>query len=612
MMSQGRTFKQARAQWPAQKKGVERFLGRLKHGALLHEWVLLSGGICVALLTFFWMKSLTPQPTTVGWVLSLLDHLLVVVAAVGVLVLCGAVYLLFTRRAVWNVPMLWGLWSVGFFIGVTFNPSLGLMGLSVFALELALLFNGGIALLVWQIPTLFIKPADKTTLFLGFSTGKFKRRGHARSVRAGRMVGLPLADAAQNIVVLGGIGAGKTTSVIHPLLVQVLTQEFGGLVFDVKGDFKAAVLEAAQVCRRPVTLVGCGHTSFNLIAGLTPEVAAMFIRQCLTTGSERSSDGFWIDTATELCRNALGVLSFFPADYHLRGLFCYLFEPEYRMEYHGQWRGLKSSRTPDECQLFASYCHYYDDVFLNFDEKVRSGVLATVAQVLSPFNHPDLIRAFCASDNTRLKMEQVLKGTVYLIDMPFAVWGSTSRVACQLIKLLFFNVVQKRPLHPNWDQERPLFFLCDEYQNLIAGSAKDDLSDLNFWDKSRSANLIGIISTQSVSSFYAATGSHDVTHTVLQNFRQKLCFRTEDTMTLSYLSRVLDKVEVKVKQTSKTTGTRQGSVSHSIHEREKVVLDAQLIRQLKQEEVIALLSIEGRSVDDVLRTRPVYVSKNIK
>lgn len=51
---------------------------------------------------------------------------------------------------------------------------------------------------------------------------------------------------------------------------------------------------------------------------------------------------------------------------------------------------------------------------------------------------------------------------------------------------------------------------------------KEGLSDLNFWDKSRSSKTVGIISAQSVSSFYAAIGSWDVANTILQNFRQKL------------------------------------------------------------------------------------------
>src|SRR2546423_10593374 len=63
----------------------------------------------------------------------------------------------------------------------------------------------------------------------------------------------------------------------------------------------------------------------NLLAGLTPEVAASFLKSAfLVNGASR--DGFWIDTAAELCRNALGVLSYLPGSYGLEGLYRYLFD----------------------------------------------------------------------------------------------------------------------------------------------------------------------------------------------------------------------------------------------------------------------------------------------
>jgi type IV secretory pathway TraG/TraD family ATPase VirD4 len=176
--------------------------------------------------------------------------------------------------------------------------------------------------------------------------------------------------------------------------------------------------------------------------------------------------------------------------------------------------------------------------------------------------------------------------------------------------------MQQRTAQPHWNQDRPVFFMCDEFQEVVSAN-KDGLSDLNFWDKSRSSKTMGIISAQAVSSFYAAIGDRDIAHALLQNFRQKLCFRTEDATTLNYFHHLADKVEVERKSHSTTHGRQSNpgqcsdSTSHSSTENvtlvEKAVLSPQLFRNLSPDGVVASLSVKGHSRDDVIQVMPVYV-----
>jgi len=358
----------------------------------------------------------------------------------------------------------------------------------------------------------------------------------------------------------------------------------------------------------------------NLLAGLTPEVAASFLKSAFLLSGGAKMDGFWIDTATELCRNTLGVLSFLPEHYSLQGLYSYLFDDEAREALQEPINALLAILNDKEQRLLKTYRRYHDSIFAAFDEKVKSGVNATVAQALSPFNHPELIDAFCEHTDGNLAMESVLDGAVYLVDMPLSRWSLGGKVAYTFIKLRFFNVMQSRIHHPEWNQEKPVFFMCDEYQELISAS-KDGLSDLNFWDKSRSSKTIGIISAQSVSSFYAALGDHDLTHAILQNFRQKLCFRTEDQATLNMMDKLAGQAKVQKKTTSKTTGSgsssnpksffdsnsRHSSSTQTIAESRESVLDATLFRNLSPDQAVTLLSINGYSMDDVLDLKAVYL-----
>jgi type IV secretory pathway TraG/TraD family ATPase VirD4 len=446
-------------------------------------------------------------------------------------------------------------------------------------------------------------------LWFGISTGVLASRSHNSGMAKNQNITLGLKDATQNICVLGGIGSGKTTGVILPLLAQLLNQDCGGLIFDVKGDFKNDVYRLADMCGRNVLTIGPGHQSFNLLSGLAPQVAASFLRSSFSLNS--SSDSFWIDTATNLCQNSLGVLSFFEEHYTLNGLYQYIFDPEFRMEIEAGLSFESSELDKNQSRLLKSYMGYYDHIFSHFDEKVKSGVIATIAQSLAHFNQPDLIDSFCTEGPDMPFIGDVLNGSIFLVDMPLQVWGVSGKVVYTFVKQRFFNVIQNRNTSAETDKTRPVFFMCDEYQEIVS-CIKEGTSDLNFWDKSRSSNCIGIISAQAFSSFYAAIGNRDLCNAVLQNFRQKIFFRTEDQPTLDYLQQLFGRVEII--HHSYNNSTSSGGFSRNsktrgetVSTKEKIVVDPQLVRLLHTQAALCALNIGGESRDDVLRITPLYL-----
>ena len=173
--------------------------------------------------------------------------------------------------------------------------------------------------------------------------------------------------------------------------------------------------------------------------------------------------------------------------------------------------------------------------------------------------------------------------------------------------------MQQRSLHDEWNQDTPVFFLCDEYQEIVSAS-KDGLSDLSFWDKSRSSKTIGIISSQSISSFYAAIGDRDMAHAILQNFRQRLCFRTEDEPTIEHFQFLAGEADIlhtshaRARNHSGLLNLESGyTVTQTVTTQRHAVISSQLFRTLKEGQVIALLNLaNGFSADDVLLTEPVY------
>src|SRR5712691_12029219 len=108
------------------------------------------------------------------------------------------------------------------------------------------------------------------------------------------------------------------------------------------------------------------------------------------------------------------------------------------------------------------------------------------------------------------------------------------------------------------------------------------------------------------------------TDALLQNFRHTLCFRTEDAHTIDRLHRLIGQVDVAqasygASTSTGTTWSMQGvgsatteTSSTHVSLRQQAVLDAQRLRTLGPDQVVAVLSLAGMSADDVLDILPVY------
>jgi hypothetical protein len=467
-----------------------------------------------------------------------------------------------------------------------------------------------------------VSPGDQPcfTIEVGTATGKLLGLGHGAAVSAATALRLEGDDAAKNIAIYGGIGSGKTTRAINRYASQSLKQNCGMLAFDVKGDYFQTLETLAHAARRTMTTIGVGAQPMNLLEGMTPEVAASFLKSALILAAG-SGDKFWIETATELSRNVLGVLSFFPEHYSLNGLYRWLFDPDWHDEMvqavERRALQLNDAYMKDELRRLKAYFDYETTIFDKFDDKVKSNVLAQASEILSPFAQPELVDAFCTQSPECVQMEALLNGAVFLVNLPLAEFGLGAKTAYTFVKLRFFNLMQGRRRRPEWNQDRTIVFLCDEYQEIVSCS-KTGLSDLNFWDKSRSSGCVGIISAQGVSSFYAAIGEHDLANALLQNFRQTICFRTEDDATINRMTRLLGQIEVEreseSRQTSRSTNaglnggsSRSASRSSSLSRALQNVINPQIFRLLEPDEAIATLTIRGAAFDDVVKMPAVFV-----
>lgn len=459
------------------------------------------------------------------------------------------------------------------------------------------------------------QPYDKDKmLFIAVSTGFLASRKHIQGLPPNQEIHIPEDDCFQNFIIFGGIGSGKTSRVIGLTLIQLFNRRFGGLIFDIKGDFCDTVDEIGEYTGQNYAIVGVDpeNWGFNLISGISPELAASYIQSIfILQGGGNNNDSFWVDSATQLCQNALVLLKL-AEQYDLCSLYKFIFYEDFRD--NSLREANKNAVTSHERAHLDNAMSYYFQIYEKFDEKVKQSIKATVSQVLSGFQNPVLVDAFCSNNKEQVYIEECLTGQVILVNLPLAEWGTSAKAVYTLIKLRFFSLIQQRATRKDLDDKNgPIFFMCDEYQDIISAS-KSGMSDLNFWDKSRSGKCIGIISSQSISSFRAAIGNQQTADTVLQNFRQKICFRTEDMDTINYFQQLAGKTEVarititkgKSKSGGWLSGQRSKNDGESTSLQERNVIDAQLIRSLGMNTGLVFLNIRGKGVDDVGAFCPYY------
>lgn len=497
------------------------------------------------------------------------------------------------------------------------------------------------ALLAPQEPA--AQPQTKTEigfngLTLGTSTGQLYSRDHVGGRPSGQVIHASKEDAAKNTIIFGGIGSGKTTRAINPILKQIFEQQAGALVFDIKADFGREMNYIARITGRSYLTVGHGGLTLNLIRGTTPELASSYLKSCFIASGPVSGAGqYFVDLAVELCRNSLTLLLLTGGDYSLAGLHEIVTSAEKREAALSEM--LEKGEVFDRRQyrLAEAVGNYFANTYGGYDEKTLSNVNSTVGQVLSPFCHPDLVDAFSAGETQgEADLTALLDGAIYFVNLPMTLFGKEgARYAYMLIKLRFFSLMRERRTRKEWNQNTPIAFVCDEYQAIV-----DSITDTDFWDKSRSSGCLGVISMQGVASLIDAVKNHQTADAILQNFRQRIVFRTEDKATMEMVQGLLGQVDVLITSTSDGSSTsisngppKDGtfesglagvmtmsgppgqvstsegqSYSESTSIQRQQLFDANDFRGLSTDYALFIGNLGDHAVDEVIHMQPLYVS----
>ena len=267
----------------------------------------------------------------------------------------------------------------------------------------------------------------------------------------------------------------------------------------------------------------------ELLTG-SPDVDSIYFRDTYGRISEDALQ--WVDAAVVRMKNVLRMLQAAGEQYYtFEHLTYYCFDEKFaamvRIQATERLRTLASD--DDEAWTIREAMSYEDARYMQMTPDARRTVQFAISQLLEPLRDVSIAKTFARKRNL-VSMDSVFDGNVIVLHVPRNRYERAAHAIYTLAKRRFFTALETRRAQTTLDQRRPIVFGVDEYQLCISES---DISSLGIL---RSAGCMVLATTQGVSSLYSVLSRQHV-DAALQNFTQKIFFKTDDDPTLALLAR---------------------------------------------------------------------------
>jgi hypothetical protein len=184
---------------------------------------------------------------------------------------------------------------------------------------------------------------------------------------------------------------------------------------------------------------------------------------------------------------------------------------------------------------------YLDSAWASMADKTKSGVIASITQLLDGLSGSPILRTRFASgiNDGMVSLSEALTGKIILNALSTIEDGLPARVISILIKTTLYREARQRETawksakHALTPQDMPCLVVMDEIQELATVDPTSGLSDATFWNVARSSGLAGVFATQTLAALDQAMGEAAAGNFV-QQARSKVFFRTEEPATVDY------------------------------------------------------------------------------
>lgn len=344
----------------------------------------------------------------------------------------------------------------------------------------------------------------------------------------------------QNILITGSIGSGKTSSAISNILSQFIKNRLGGLVIDIKGNYINQIKKMANIYGRREDIIEISLDNKYIYNPLdnkslsSAEMANIMIKVLtLISKNNNNSEPFWLDKAEEYIRDFITLIrAYNNGCVNFKEIHNLVINKEYLNKKINILKELILSNKFSEEQLFDinnAIINIKND-FLSLDTRTFGIIRAEITRMTSVFlSNIKIYNKFCGKGGGI----DFNSNKIYVLSLDISNNDKLSKIIGTYVKLQF-----QREILSNNSRDSPVFFVCDEYQEIC------NCQDANFFSLSREYKCINTISMQSYSSLVNALGNEHVSNVILQNFVNKIWFRNDDDYTVKKVISQLGKEKI--------------------------------------------------------------------
>ena len=377
---------------------------------------------------------------------------------------------------------------------------------------------------------------------------------------SGNAVFLPISGLYQNILVIGSIGSGKTSSFLYPITSALFSYFFYNnrsvcfLILDVKGNYHNYVEKLCNDFFIKSNLIILGLNSsftYNPLhkPNLKASILANRLKNILLLFSPEQTESFWLDKAEQVITEAIKLIRLYNNNYvTFLELHKLIMSKDY---YNIKIKELENlfyddSLNDEELSIFYSSLSFFEDDFFALDDRSIAIIKSEISRITNTFvSDDDISKIFCPSlDSLSFPgFDYCLKhNKIVVLDMNISQYKNLSKIIAAYLKIDFQSEVlmqlsKKEPIIPSC-------FICDEFHEYVT------VDDAYFFSQSREAKCINIVSTQSYSSIVSALNKPDISRVLIQNLINKIWFRTDDSFTIEEIQKQLGKEDKEIKTTS--------------------------------------------------------------
>lgn len=394
-----------------------------------------------------------------------------------------------------------------------------------------------------------------------------------------------LRDAAEGVLITGGIGSGKSSGSGAALAKAYLRAGFGGLVCCVNVDeVERWRRYCAETGRERSLIVVDGSLSerFNFLdyqmtvgRGSAFEAVGVLLDILNAVAgrydtAEGGKDQFWSDSLRRMLRAAILPLWAAHGRITLAELMRFIHQrPKTRADLDpaGPWLddsfwartmslAEQGGAHPMEPEDYQPVFDYWTEELIGGDDRTTGNILMTVTSRLDPFLTGNLRKLFC-TDTTLVPELTFEAGAVIVLDLSAHAWGQEGIVGQQIFKVMWQRAISRRPERST---NRPAFLFCDECQYLMAAS------DQPYQSTARAKRALTVYLTQNLPGMFVKIGGphpQNVVDALTGNLATKIAHAQPDPRTSEWMSSMIGKAVTWRQNVGESEGTSEGSNTSS-------------------------------------------------